>query len=693
MRKEKKPVYVLGTGLSHNGSACLLKDGRICVAIEKERLTRKKHDGNNDTLAIQYCLQSEGIELSDVDLVVQNTVLGSFKFGNDYLAGTRLFTDDVKVPVVTISHHLAHAYAAVGTSPLESMAVMVIDGMGSPMDECIDLDGARLGEIVRDDLRDIYSEKDSFYVYNNGKMISVYKDFSVWHSKGGVYPMYLSGTKHSIGGLYDAVSKYVFGNLSDAGKLMGLAPYGRAGIFDFEIFSLCEGRVFVNYDWMLQFKSPARTSQQFRSNFQYYADIAYWTQREVERAIEYVLTSRAKLTDERRLAYTGGVALNAVANNRITLNTPFNDLYITPAPGDNGIAIGCAYYGWLEVMGEKRIMRDGNTFFGKPPTKSAVQTLINQYVINKSDSLHDTIVQYLELIPQCLTDNARNANYKIQFTSPDAGMYSLHFCNDTCFVTTKAVHNPDCCMETSAHTFVNCLKKKDYFFYSLSEGKVNIKGNIDVLAQLVNLDLLSEKIKFKTPTYTANAGRPSYYSSDDIYSEAAKLLAAGNVIGWFQGGSEFGPRALGHRSILADPRRAEMRDFINLKIKFREDFRPFAPAVLAEDVSRYFEYEGDSEYMLMVAPVKKDLGHIIPAVVHVDGSARLQTVKSGWNDGFRHLLMEFKAVTGMAVLLNTSFNRKGMPIVETVDEALDMFYETALDYLVIDNFIVQKQDD
>ena len=341
-----KPIYVLGTGLSHDGSACLLKDGRICVAIEKERITRVKHDGFNDSAAIVYCLDAAGIQLSDLDLVVQNANFSMLKSGSDWFHGPRILGNGV--PVVTISHHLAHAYSAIGTSPFEESAVLVIDGCGNALDDCIDLSDSIVTENPPDELRPLYFEKDSYYTFANNRMLSRYKDFSVWGMGVKDQPMFPNTTRHSIGGLYLGASVYVFSGMEDPGKLMGLAPYGRPGIYDFPIFDLVDGRAFVRYDWMKQFRRPCRSYEQFKANFQYYADIAYWVQREVERAILYVIEHRYRLAPHKNLCYSGGVALNAVANRRILTEGPFENVYIQPAAADNGLAVGCAYYGWLE---------------------------------------------------------------------------------------------------------------------------------------------------------------------------------------------------------------------------------------------------------------------------------------------------------------------------------------------------------
>jgi carbamoyltransferase len=563
-----KPVYVLGTGLSHDGSACLLKDGRIAVAIEKERLTRVKHDGGNDTVAIEYCLDAEGIELEDVAVVVQNALHSTFRHGNDWFRGPRLLTKDCPTPVVTISHHLAHAYGAFYSSPFDTAAVLVVDGSGSSFDDCIDLDGAEAPAPPAPELEHAYFEKDSYYLFENGVCRPRYKDFSPWGYDLKEGPLDSVGTLHSIGGLYWAASVYCFRNFSDAGKLMGLAPYGRDGAHDGQIFDLRDGRVFLRYDWTRRMNRPARTQEEFKEHFQYYADFAKWVQKETERAILYMVNERYRMAPADNLAYSGGVALNAVANRRIVEEGPFANVYMQPSAGDNGIALGCAYYGWIEALKQPRVRHDGGTCFGR---------------------------RY-----------------------------------DPC--------------ETAAA-----------------------------------LGRFRDRIAWREET--------------DVIRRAAELLSRGKVIGWFQNGAEFGPRALGNRSILASPGIPGLRDFINAKIKYREDFRPFAPAVLDYRARDFFETEVSSPYMILVAPVRPERRKELSEVTHVDGSARVQTVSKEMYPMLFDLLEAYQQRTGLPALLNTSLNKRGMPIVETAAEAVELLLSTELDAMVIGSTIVTRKGD
>lgn len=566
--KKDKPIYVLGTATSHDGSTCLLKNGKIIYAIEKERITRRKHDGYNDSQTIQYCLDAEGITIYDVSLIVQNDNFSDFKFGNDSLYGERLFSKHKDIPLHTISHHLAHAYSAIGTCPFDEFEVLIMDGCGSPFEQCIDNGGIIPDLDILVKLPHLFMEKDSFYHFDGENFKTVYKDFSEWGLYGNLfnYPMHPLTTRHSIGGMYDAVSRYCFGDISDPGKLMGLSPYGKFGVFQEDIFQLKDERVFVNYQWISKYNKKANDYKDFKEHFQYYADIAKGVQLELEKAVLFIVKERMKYSKNGKLAYAGGTALNALANSLIIKNKLVDELYIQPAAGDNGLAIGCAFYGWLEVLKNEKIIHNGSTCFGK------------------------------------------------------------NYLND------------------------------------------------DIEKEILNYSTIS------------------HIKSNNIIVETSKLLKEGNIIGWFQEGSEFGPRSLGRRSILADPRNPDVRNFINSNIKFREDFRPFAPSVLKEDAETYFEMNKvESPYMILVFDIKKEWENELKSVVHENNTSRVQTVTSEWNKKYYDLLIEFKNQTNLSVLLNTSFNKKGMPIVETPKDAINFFVECELDYLVIGDYIISKK--
>lgn len=562
-------IYVLGTGLSHNGSAVLLKNGQVAVAIEKERISRIKHDGGNDNLAIQYCLDAEGIQLQDVDLAVQ---CANFELPERaQYQGRRLFADSNHPPLVDISHHLAHAYSAAGTCPFQECMVMVIDGCGSPLEQYLQLhpeEEAMISNEIKKEIR-MQCEKESFYYFDGQKLKPLWKDFSVL-DQVSQSPLSLPNTLHSIGGFYATISRYVFGNMDDVGKLMGLAPFGKSGHNNTSAFSFQNGRLTVLDDWKSLLTNPSTGYEHFIEHFEEYANVAKWAQEQVEEAVLQCMQRRLNDFPHQNLCFSGGVALNAVANTKLIEEGIASRLYFEPAAADNGLALGCAYYGWLEYLKQPKQQHDGSTCFGKNYTEEEIREVIQQE-------------------------------------------------------------------ETS---------------------------DLDV-------------------TYISN--------HTDLFKATAQQLNEGKTVGWFQSGSEFGPRALGRRSILAHPGIKGLKDHINRNIKFREDFRPFAPAVLERMASIYFESGRKSPYMIQIDRTKTEYLSVLQNVTHTNGSARVQTVTPDWSPKFHGLLEAFYNESGCGVLLNTSFNKKGMPMVETPKEALSLFKETALDLLVIENFIFKKR--
>ncbi|MDO3642261.1 carbamoyltransferase C-terminal domain-containing protein [Mucilaginibacter sp. L3T2-6] len=560
-------VYILGTGLSHDGSACILKDGKIIVAIEKERLSRVKHDGGNDYLAVKYCLDAAGIGINDLSLIVQAANF-EIDIQPDRYSGARYFEKDVAVPIITLSHHMAHAWGAAASSPFVECNVMVIDGAGSPYQQCCDINGAILPDYPFQNA--LFCEKDSYYYFNGKTLQPLFKDFSEVRLFENSPTLKLPTNYHSIGGLYSAASFYAFGNMEDAGKLMGLAPYGKLdgkpGLFKLE-----DGIVEVIYENVnALFTNPATGYEQFKINFNHYADIARWVQDETEKAILYIFEQRLNINSHCNLSYAGGVALNAVANCKLLLSGKVKNLYMQPSAGDNGLSIGCAYYGWHEMFANvKQDDPGGCPFLGRPYLEQEIEEAIKDY-------------------------------------QTEVG-------------------------------------------------------------------------------FTLNANK-----SEDTITETAALLAEGNIVGWFRGGAEFGPRALGHRSILADARIPGIRQRINRDIKFREDFRPFAPVVKMEDAAEYFIYGWESPYMILVDRIKQKWATKLQGIVHEDGTCRVQTVTRIWNNDFYDLIDRFARETGMGVLLNTSLNKRGMPIVETPLQAIRLFFSGAMDVLVIDDFIIRK---
>ncbi len=572
-----KHNYILGiNAYDHDVSACLLRNGEIAFAICKERITREKHDTGFYQEVIDYCLKAEGISLDDVDLIVRNCYVLPVEEMDDRLSyedvpeflSTKGREQAAKSPlfltssdkVVTVSHHLAHAYSAFAACPFEEGAVMIVDGVGN---YCADV--KEPGQLT-EGVNPLARESESYYRFKDSTLETLKK---VWldPSRGFLSDEFFF--MPGLGALYSRASSYIFADWNKCGEVMGLAPYGRPGKVE-PLLSIENNELDVP-QWTAEFNQPwlpdINDDWERSPNVKHWEDLAWRVQDDTET----VLLARAKwlreTTGAKNLCIAGGVGLNCVANGRIVREAGFDNVWIQPASGDDGIAIGCAHYGHLAIQNEPRSFIMKHAYLGQPYTDQDV---------------------------------------------------------DKAAVT------------------------------GLS--RVETSGTI----------------------------------SDDICGDAAKLLSQGHVLGWFQGRSEFGPRALGNRSILADPRNPEMKDTLNKRVKHRQAFRPFAPIVLAERAAEVFEGEGDSPYMLVAKVVRPEWRDRIPAIVHVDGTARVQTVHRDTNERLYDLLKRFEALTGVPVLLNTSFNVKGEPIVETPDDAVQCFLSTGIDYLVMHDMLLEK---
>lgn len=561
---QRGPVYVLGSGLSHDGASCLMRDGVIVVGIEKERLTRRKHDGFNDNLTANYCLEAAGITWEDVALVVDTETFNPEDALERQLRAGRQIPSSVRR--VSISHHLAHAYSAAGPAGVDESIVVVVDGRGDSASACLDLPPEHPLAGAEDAFETV-----SIYHWARARLTPLFKELSPARDASDRGLLRLASLQHSVGEYFSAVSRHVFGSYFTEGKLMGLAPFGNPSRHP-------PGLAFE--DGRLKVFSPSRPTAQEEKDggfarreddFFYYADLAARAQQDVESAITGIFQFARALRPTEFACYAGGVALNAVANAKVAQDLGYRRLFVQPAAGDNGLAVGCCYYGWHEVLErESSCTSPWSTFLGRVYQDTEIERALQPYIRD--------------------------------------GAFSI-------------------------------------------------------------------------------------VASGNIARSAAELLAAGLVIGWFQGGSEFGPRALGHRSILGDPRRPGMQDFINRAVKRREDFRPFAPAVTSAAAGTFFEGAMPSPYMTFVAGVRQEWRAVLPAVTHVDGSARLQTVDPEQNLAFHQLLTEFGRITGIPVLLNTSFNGRSMPIVETPQEAVAMFASSPLHALAAGNLLVVKSPD
>jgi carbamoyltransferase len=555
--------WILGLSASHNGAACLLHGDRIVAAVQEERLVGKKRArlfASRPSLAIQYCLAQGGIGPADLDMIVLCAQSGLELPENDLAANPMLNVRGNGTPTLTLSHHAGHAVSAFATSGFDEAAVLVIDGMGSPS---ADLSADEQAAVI--DTCTSGGETHSIYHAAGTSLRALEKhmiDQGRWFNEpppGSTMPGF-----GSLGGMFSAAASQIFGDAMDAGKVMGLAPYGTPTIAPKEFFEIRDGRFVFSDEVPKRFTSPERWPKQKRAC----EDLAASVQNALEHALLYLVGRVRELSSSRNLAYAGGVALNSVANERIIREADFDGVYVIPAAEDSGPAIGAAYHGLWHLTGEytpRAYERDAfGTVYGKPAIAAAI--------------------------------------------------------DQTPSVVTR---------ETS-----------------------------------------------------------------DCVNDAADLLAAGKIIAWFSGPSELGPRALGQRSILCDPRQPDAKAKLNARVKHREGFRPFAPVIPLEEAANWFELDGtepSSPFMLRVMAFREDKRHLVPAVVHVDGTGRVQTVTREVNGPYYELVRAFGERTGVPVLLNTSLNVMGEPIVETPEDALWCLLLTQLDACVFDGAVVTKK--
>ncbi|MCI0412653.1 carbamoyltransferase [bacterium] len=583
----------------HDAAAALFRDGVLVAAAEEERFTRKKHDYEYPENAIDFCLRSGGIEARDLDYVVffekpfikfERLLLSSMQtfphshkvfreamvtwFG-DKLWIKHLLQNRLSLPPSKIffsEHHLSHAASAFFCSPFEEAAILTVDGVGE-------------------------WTTASFGV-GKGSDIKLIKEIRFPHSIGLLYSAFTAFLGFEVNeGEYKVMGMAPFGSPKYIDKVHQLIHFGNDGSFELNMdyFSFhystdrTYSRRFVDlfgepreskshfFTPSIGFPSyfgekPSNFDQAGRSN-QHYADIAASIQAVTEEAMLRMATALQRETGLNKLCMAGGVALNSVANGKILRETPFEEIYVHPAAGDSGGAIGAAMYMYHSVLGKPRSFVMDHAYWGQQHSAGDIESFLKS-----------------ENIPY-------------------------------------------------------------------------------------------ERIE----------------KDEKLLDRVADNLHQGKVIGWYQGRFEWGPRALGNRSILADPRRNDMKDIVNVKIKFREPFRPFAPSVLAEKASEYFDLDNaashyPARFMLYVVDVRPDKQEILPAITHVDGTGRLQTVKKEFNPRYYSLIEKFGEATGVPVILNTSFNLKGEPIVNTPREAYSTFSRSGMDTLVLENYIIEKQN-
>ncbi|HEX4421389.1 MAG TPA: carbamoyltransferase C-terminal domain-containing protein [Kofleriaceae bacterium] len=555
--------WILGISASHNGAYCLLHGDELVVAIQDERLVRRKRSrvyGARSSIALRYCLEAAGIGVGDLSMIALSAQGANDSADNDLTLHPELRPIAHRVPITYVPHHLAHAMSAFATSGFTESAVLVIDGLGSPWAD------------LRADERAVARGAGMAALSGGWEVLSTYRA-----SDRGLEPLdkhlVADGrwlVKHpdtmwgfrSLGGMFSAVSEQLFGDPMEAGKVMGLAPYGQASLPAGAFCSIADGLLTFHDDVPARFPHRDRWPNHEHA----YADLAASTQAALEVAVLAVAARLRTQTSSPRLCYAGGVALNGITNQRLLRDRVFDELHIIPAAEDSGVAIGAAYLGLAQLTGEVRGRRQTRDATGRSYSRSQIDDAI--------------------------------------------------------------AHTP----------------------------AIEVVDPGDLLATVVD------------------------------------WLCRGEIGGWFEGGSELGPRALGQRSILCDPTRADAKDVLNRRVKGREAFRPFAPAVAAEHVDAWFELEATpaaNPFMLRVCSVRPELRDRVPGVVHVDGTGRLQSVERG--SRFHGLLEAFQARTGVPMLINTSFNVMGEPIVETPEDALWCMLSTGIDFCVLEDRLVRKQ--
>ena len=561
MSSPDRQPWLLGISASHNGAACLLHGDQIVVAIQEERLSRfKRHRiyGCGPSLATAYCLNYAGIDPAELDLIVLCVQGRVSEQKHDIGLDPFLKVRSTGVPILTIPHHYGHAVSTFATSGFAESAILVVDGAGSPASDFTPAETSVLNGHGIDAWETI-----SLYYGNGTEVIPLEKhvvDRGAWLGRhDSEMP-----TFGSLGGMFSATAQQIFGEVAEAGKVMGLAAYGKPEFPSSDFFEIEGGRFCYMDTVPLRFRHERR----WPDAAQEYEALAASVQAALETALLYLVQHLRELCDSNNLCYAGGVALNSVANERIIRESGYENVYIIPAAEDSGAAIGAAYHGLWHLTGHNSRRR----------------------------LLHDAVGR--------------------TYSSAD----------------------------------------------------------------------VSAALQDRTKIEVVN--------STNVIDDAVELLCDGKIIGWFDGGSELGPRALGQRSILCDPRRPDGKEILNRRVKMREAFRPFAPAAILEEAPNWFEFGGsspESPFMLRVCEVNPQRKDEVPAIVHADGTGRLQTLTREANGRFYELVRRFYERTGVPMVLNTSFNRMGQPIVETPAHAIECLLSTGLDCCVFEDRIVFKK--
>ena len=566
-------MYILGLScFYHDAAICLLKDGVPVAAADEQSFTRKKHDSTFPRNAIDWALQREGITIDKIEAIafydkpfvkferILKSHVTNFprSFPQFVKAMPSWFSTKLRLrkvlkkelgytgPICFGEHHLSHAASSFFASGWDDAAILTVDGVGE--------------------------WATTTWGIGKGNAIEMLSEIR--------FP-------HSLGLLYSAFTAYLgFKINSGEYKVMGLAPYGEPkyveqikklitikedGSFrlNMKYFSFDHALRMYNPSFEKLMGAPTREHDDGPVE-QFHKDVARSLQEVVNEIMSKLVRNIIKLTGQKKICLAGGVALNCVANGYILRETDIEEIFVQPAAGDNGGAMGAALWLWHQVLGNERSWKFDNAYLGPEYTEQQIRKTLDQY---------------------------------------------------------GAVYHR--------------------------------------------------------------------YEKEELLEQTAKLLEQSLVVGWHQGRLEWGPRALGHRSILGDARHPEMREIINMKIKMREGFRPFAPTVLEEDIKDYFELDCPSPYMLLVAPVKPAIinsENPLPSITHVDGSARVQSINREQDTLYYDLLRTFKKRTGCSVLINTSMNVRGEPIVNTPEDTYRCFMRTQMDAVVIGSFLLKKNE-
>jgi carbamoyltransferase len=552
-------MWILGLAGSHNGAACLVRDGRVVVAIQAERIFRKKRKsvdldfiGRDNYRLIRYCLDDAGIDYPDLQAIATCTPWAQCDPVFWHFEKNTGLPESVIPEVITVPHHLAHAEYTLHYSPVNDGLALVLDGSGT-------FEDSRPHLTIQEERREPLSfidgvgkESISAYALCDSRLELIYR------FAHGFAPEI--EFLHSLGHVWRWAAQYCCGSIHDAGKVMGLSAFGDPEAFEhLDFISLDDdGRVQIRFANLLDNCKQPNLEKRDITGSEHHEHVAAHVQHQTNTFILGLARFLSRRSPTKNLFYSGGIALNGIANEVLINESPFEHVFMNGSCEDNGTAIGAALAAHHRLTGERQRER-ATEFYGRR--------------------------------------------------------------------------------------------------YSASEIDSSLKG----------ADLPYRRVPY-----------------EELLDLTARAISAGKIVGWFQGGSEFGPRALGNRSILADPRSPTIRDTLNLEVKKRESFRPFAPAVLEDRAQEFFRMTGTSPMMLRVAPVRSD---VIPAVTHVDGTGRVQTVRRDDNPRFYDLIERFGRLTGIPIVLNTSFNVAGEPIVETPEHAIETFEKSGMDVLVMGDFV------